>query len=431
MRRLLLVSYCFPPQRNPESLLVLATTKALVAAGWHVTVVTVDPSQTPEAVDQDLIGEIPESVFIVRTGNLERYLSAVPRIRRICWYGLEFLGLPEQQCGWFFAARDAVQDQLASGQFDIVHSWASYQTSNIVALVTRKCHKLPWVAHFSDPWTDSPYYRPASFLQKIESRKIERSIIEKADAVVFTTPETVNLVMKKYSLEFRKKACVVPHGYDPSLLLPDQNRISAEPVIKKRLTITHTGAFYPGLREPKPLLYALAMLNQTKGLAERIHFRLVGPNATRYQSLVMSLGLEGIVELLPPVGRRDAILEAARADILLVIDAPADESVFLPSKLIDYLMFKKHIYGISPSRGATARVLNEAGFTSNDPADIEGIAIALERFMHLDQASLAQMPVQFAGCLRRYHIAETTGHLCNILDRAIDASTEMGEATSV
>ena len=34
---------------------------------------------------------------------------------------------------------------------------------------------------------------------------------------------------------------------------------------------------------------------------------------------------------------------AAAADVLLVIDAPADESLFLPSKLIDYLPAGKPI----------------------------------------------------------------------------------------
>ena len=43
--------------------------------------------------------------------------------------------------------------------------------------------------------------------------------------------------------------------------------------------------------------------------------------------------------------------------MLLVIDAPADESLFLPSKLIDYLPARKPILGLTPARGASADLI--------------------------------------------------------------------------
>ena len=47
------------------------------------------------------------------------------------------------------------------------------------------------------------------------NRQLEARVIEHADRVVFTTPETVDLVMAKYPALWRKKVRVIPHGYNP------------------------------------------------------------------------------------------------------------------------------------------------------------------------------------------------------------------------
>ena len=49
------------------------------------------------------------------------------------------------------------------------------------------------------------------------------------------------------------------------------------------------------------------------------------------------------------------------ADLLLIVDAPARLSVFLPSKLVDYLGARRPILSLTPE-GAARRVTREAGF---------------------------------------------------------------------
>jgi hypothetical protein len=65
------------------------------------------------------------------------------------------------------------------------------------------------------------------------------------------------------------------------------------------------------------------------------------------------------------------------ADALLVIDAPGAQSVFLPSKLIDYLGARRPIFGITPP-GTAADLLAELGYLASDPTDTEAIASGLK-----------------------------------------------------
>jgi glycosyltransferase involved in cell wall biosynthesis len=62
------------------------------------------------------------------------------------------------------------------------------------------------------------------------------------------------------------------------------------------------------------------------------------------------------------------------ADVLVVIDADIPGSVFLPSKLIDYIGAGRPILGITPLDSATARVIKESGGWVVPPKDTEAFA---------------------------------------------------------
>jgi glycosyltransferase involved in cell wall biosynthesis len=419
--RLLLVSYAFPPQRNAESMLVLATVRALTQAGWEITVLTIDHTRTTEPVDLDLLQDVPPGVAVIRAGGWEHVGARYRGPWRAFWYGLRMLGLPERHCAWYFPALRAAHSLLKTQHFDAMHSWANYHVSNIVALQLHRAYRLPWVAHFSDPWTDSHYFRSRSTpLQRLTCARLERRIIEEAGAVVFVTDETARLVMRKYPEALQAKVRIVPHGYDPAVLagLPPETRSDNG---GRPLRLVHVGAFYPGLREPISLLRALASVHQEHALDGRLHLRLVGPYTEHYRELTRQLGLEKIVELQPAVGRQASMLEARRADVLLIIDAPSSgseggESVFMPSKLVDYLMLRKPILGVTPARGATARVLGELGFPIAEPTDTAGIANAVRQLLRAHAAHELALPVGFDRVAEQYHIARTTAALSAVLD---------------
>ena len=143
------------------------------------------------------------------------------------------------------------------------------------------------------------------------------------------------------------------------------------------MRLVYTGRFYAGVRTPLPLLRALAELNDREPLAgARSLVRRAACRGVRARRRGARRRVARAVPRPRAAGRGRAA--AADADVLLVIDAPSDgPSVFLPSKLIDYLPFRKPILGLTPEPGASARLLRRLGCPVAPPDDVDAIASAL------------------------------------------------------
>jgi hypothetical protein len=102
----------------------------------------------------------------------------------------------------------------------------------------------------------------------------------------------------------------------------------------------------------------------------------------------------------------DSLEIAQSAHLLLVIDAPAEHSVFLPSKIVDYLALRRPILALTPPAGASARVLGGLGFPTVNPSDEEGILAMLREALRRWQNGQSATIVPPADGLRRYDIRD-------------------------
>src|SRR5207244_12707693 len=95
-----------------------------------------------------------------------------------------------------------------------------------------------------------------------------------------------------------------------------------------------------GIRTPVPLPRALADLDPAQPLGARLAVQFIGPQVQEFEAAARELGVGGIVSFAPRRPIEEVLAAAARADVLLVIDAPsAGPSPLLPSRLVCYLMF--------------------------------------------------------------------------------------------
>jgi hypothetical protein len=234
---------------------------------------------------------------------------------------------------------------------------------HLAGLKIKRATGVPWIAHFSDPWVDSPFRQSIPILTQL-NRTMERAVIAKANRLVFCSRETVDLVMRKYPPEWKDKTAVVPHAFDLSLYgdqTPQQNG----------MILRYIGNFY-GKRTPQPLIDALfALQREQPGILNNLRAELVGQIDTRF-SLPKELP-PGLLSILPPVDYLDSLRLMRTANLLLVIDAPYDESVFLPSKLIEYIGARRPIFAISPP-GVTAKLVERLGGFVANPNSIPEIA---------------------------------------------------------
>jgi glycosyltransferase involved in cell wall biosynthesis len=399
VRRLLAISWAMPPLLAPRALQVPLNLKYLAQQGWEITVITAShrPPWKGMRYDPALETRFHDMGFtIVPVESPERSL-----LRRALWrYIAPLRPVPDNQRPWSHHAVQAAQNLLKAVPYDSILSFAVPWSDHLVGLELHRQTGIPWIAHFSDPWVDSPYFAGSGRVRRM-SEQLEEAVIREADRVVFVTNQTVDLVMKKYPAEWRKKVCVIPHGYEPSEQ-PTQSRVEGK---QDRLRLIYTGTFY-GLRSPAPLFHALHQLRDTS-LAQYIDVKLVGqiPEKYGYQRLAHELGLDDIVHFtgVLPYARTQAI--TAEADVLLVIDAAnLESSVFLPSKLVDYLPFQKPIVGITPLQGASAELIRRLGCQVAAPDDVEAIARVLADLVETWRAGNLSVGADYLSAAADYDI---------------------------
>lgn len=408
--RLLLVSHSFPPTRDPESFLAGDSARALSQKGWDVTVLTIRANDGMEPVDGEDEQADATAFTASRTRSPEHALYAIPIAGELLRRTLLYLGLPNAESLWFPFAVQRGKRLLAEQHYDVLYSRAFSPVSHMVALTLKRISGCPWVAHWGDPWVDSPYFKPRG-LQRRTCLRLEEQIMRAADAIEFITPQAADLVMAKYPPSWRAKVHISPHAYDPASLpvvQPVGNRDG-------RLHLVHTGRFY-GQRSPEPLLRALALLKARRNLAGELRVTLVGQIVPAHRALCRELGLDDVVTFAGPLTRRESLLAAAEADLLLLVDAPSEgPSVFLPSKLIDYLSLARPILGITPAQGASADVLHRLGCPQVEPHDVDAIAATLAQLLDAWQAGNWALPPTYRQAAQEFRLDTVSAALDALL----------------
>jgi len=410
MKRLLAVSWEMPPMYGPRAMQVSRVLDRLAGMGWRPAAVCLAPRPGGPHWFAGMASDAPAGVELVRVPSPEEWLAVraawrvVPRLR----------DFPDATRVWVPRAARAAARIAEAGDCAGLITFAQPWSDHLVGLRVRHTTGLPWVAHFSDPWADSPYATPR---QRSIWRRMEEEVVRQAAAVVFVTEETAELVMAKYPDAYRDKVSVVPHGF-----VARANDLAPRSVDNRRpLRLVYAGRFYAGVRTPVPLLRAVARLNAREPLAGALEILFVGPHVQEFEQDAAGLGLDALVRFRGRVPPAEAAQAAADADVLLVVDAPSDgPSVFLPSKLIDYLPFRKPILGVTPESGASARLLRRLGCPVAPPDDVDAIANALAGLVRRWREGTLAVGESFDAVAAGFEIGRTARALHDVLIRAFD-----------
>ena len=234
---------------------------------------------------------------------------------------------------------------------------------HLAGLRLKRAIGMPWIAHFSDPWADNPHRRIPVLRQL--NKGLEAEVVDAADRLIFTSDETLELVMRKYPPRMATKSRVLPHSFDPMMY-------GSTNACHDGIVVRYLGNFY-GRRKPDPLIKAVQQLyREQPDLLQNVRIEFVGGIRRAPTSLLDGLP-PTLIRFLPPVDYRTSLTLMESADLLLVIDAPFEESVFLPSKLIEYIGALRPIFAITPP-GTSAKVVSKVGGLVAHPEHIEDVA---------------------------------------------------------
>ena len=382
--KLLLLTYAFSPHQAPEAFLAAKSLSKIDS--YTVDVLTLDYDGLGVSIDTSInhyveknFGKIfrvkPPSWINKSSFNFLRYISHFPDKFSI-FNNLVF--------------KKAIDIDVY--KYDAIITWSQSHSIHLAALkIKKKFPKLPWIAHLSDPWADNPFLL-RYFGYRTFQKPLEKKVIKNANAINFTTNLTRMMVMKKYPKDWINKTYVTPHSYDLSLYSSKRENISDD------LKIAYFGNFY-GPRNPVNFLKALEIIhNEDKNFFKNILFQFIGKWIGNENWNLGDLNLpKNLVRTEKSISYITSLKRMLDADMLLILDAPFDISVFFPSKLVDYIGAQKPILAITPE-GSCADIVREAGGLVYSPDTIESIqngiksAIKSLRFRTSKSILLNQMP---------------------------------------
>ena len=371
MKKVLIITYYWPPSGGAGVQRWLKFAKYLPEFGWQPVILTVDPhyASYPQR-DESLFAEVDSNCLVYTTKSFELYnlYKWVSGKKEVPYGGFaneskegllqkasKFLRgnflLPDPRKGWNKYALKKAAELIQEFNIDTVVTTSPPHSTQLIGLKLKQKFNIRWIADLRDPWTDIYYYnqfKHTALALKVD-KGYERKVIENADRLVTVSEDVKRIFAEKSNLQIAAKTAVVPNGFDE-----EDFRIT-EVQAETRKVITYTGTISEAY-DVDAFLDALVQMNTS--LKSNILIRFVGKVPPSVAQKFRNTGLE--VELVGYVDHPKSIEYLFRSDLLLlVIPKVKNNQGILTGKFFEYLASQKPVLAIGPVDGDLARIMEE------------------------------------------------------------------------
>ena len=400
MKRVLIISYYWPPTGGSGVQRWVKFAKYLPSEGWQPVIYT---PENPEqlAVDESLAAEVPEAAEVVKTRIIEPYELYKKLLRRsghskeavevnpvnaqnksllqkAAMWVRGNLFRPDPRCLWIGPSVRFLKKYLSEHPVDLIVSTGPPQSMHMIGLRLSRETGLPWIADFRDPWTKIFYFKHLSMTPATERwhRKMEKKVLDEASAVVAVSP----LVQQEFQAMTDTPVELITNGFD-------ECDFSSEPCTKayggasQEFTITHTGLFAAD-GNPTVLWDVLAeKCHADEAFRKLLRIKLIGKTDDQILKALKDRGLEESLINMGYQTHSVAVDQQRQASVLILpLRKEPEYKAVLPGKLFEYLASQRPILGIGQPDGAMAMIVNETRTgTVIDWNDKKGISQYIEQ----------------------------------------------------
>ena len=380
MKKLLFVSYYWPPSGGPGVQRAVKFVKYLPAHGIDPVVVTVDPAHASYPLtDSSLAHDIPDHVRVVRTKSFEplrfyRLFSPGKKLPSPGFAGADKPGfmekvwrfargnllIPDARKGWNSYALKVCTQLLQEDDYQAVLTTSPPHSTQLIGLALQQRFGIPWVADLRDPWTDIYYNRDLYRLRFAWKRdaRLEKTVLEKANAVITVSDSLKELLASKSTRIDRDKIHVIPNGFDHD----DFNFLHDGNVSPRATTKPFVIGYIGTMSDAYPVdgfIKAVMMFLQEHPSAD-LKIRFTGQLSEGILETFRNSGLAGKMIFNEHVDHGMAVQQMVASDLLLLIipDVSHNEGI-LTGKLFEYFASRRPILGFGPLEGDAANMIRQ------------------------------------------------------------------------
>lgn len=372
MKRVLIITYYWPPSGGSGVQRWVKFSKYLPKNGWQPVIYTPENPDVPTH-DESLLKDIAEDTEIIKRPILEPYSlyrkimgrNSSVQMANLAGTGIKQsfkdklslflrgnLFIPDPRVWWVQPSIRFLLKYLKEHPVDAIISTGPPHSVHLIALELSKRLHLPWMVDFRDPWTGMYYFNNLRLTEcsKRKYHRQEQSVIDGASVVLTCTPA----VREDFRKRTRTPVEMVTNGFDAE----DYN---ITPESDGFFNLTQTGQMGAD-GNPVVLWRVLGGLCKTEpGMREKLRIRLIGTIDREVLETIKEYGLEENLVLRGYLTHPDAVKEQLSAELLLIpLRKNPEMAKILPGKIFEYLAARRPVLGFGQEDGVMAGLIRES-----------------------------------------------------------------------
>ena len=396
-KKVLIITYYWPPSGGSGVQRWLKFVKYLVRAGWEPYVFTPEnPSFTIE--DNSLQKDVPDSIQVIRFPIWEPYqlffklssllgnktpqhadfISTGKRgfFQQVSsWIRGNFF-IPDARIFWVKPSVEYLIDFINRNKIEKIITTGPPHSMHLIGLRLKQLNPtLQWIADFRDPWSEWDLLDTLSLTRFARKRHaaLEKRVLTTANRVITIAPYHVN----RLEILSGRKVDLITNGFDGDDFVGIQHQRT------DKFTIRHIG-IVDELRDPKPVMMAIKQLSSLDSdFASHVLIEFIGNVNSTFKNFVKEdKQISAITKFVDQLPHRQLLKLYSTTDLqLLVLAHSTIAPGNLPGKFFEYLASGRPILGIGPAHGDAAEILQQthAGII-RERDDFEGIKSELTRY---------------------------------------------------
>lgn len=371
LKRVLIITYHWPPSGGITVLRCLKIAKYLREFGWEPVILTAE-NAAYQYLDYNNELDIPDGIEILRvpiiepinafkilsgrkqntpvqniTSNSSQKKTFIDKLGM--WIRGNFF-IPDARFLWIKPSVSFLTTYLQNNPVDALFTDGPPHTNTVIGLQIAKKFNLPWIADFQDPWTQVDYYKEL-YIGKRADRKHKE--LEKA---VFDTAQQITIASPTWKTDLEsigaKDVEVLYYGYDEA----DFKDFKAVP--NEDFTIVHAGLLGSD-RNPVTFFEVLGnLIQEAPQLKDKIKIKLAGEVDLSVQNCIEQNGLKALTTYCGMISRQEVYaLYAAASLLILPVNQAANAKGRIPGKLFELLRTAKPILVFGPTDGDVKEII--------------------------------------------------------------------------
>jgi glycosyltransferase involved in cell wall biosynthesis len=371
MKKVLIITYNWPPGGGIVVLRCLKFVKYLRNFGWEPIVYTVSNPTYPY-LDYSNEKDIPEGITIIKQPIVEpigifkkisgrkknepllNIVQSSSKKRSFAdTFGIWVRGnffIPDARALWIKPSVKYLEKYLKDNPVDAILTDGPPHTNTVIGLKLAQKLNIPWLADFQDPWTQVDYYEKLLIGKRADKkhRKLEQDTFKTANKITIASPTW----KKDIESIGAKNVDVVYYGFDEDDFRGFEKKSSA-----------HFKLFHAGLlgndRNPSVLFESLSeLISENPELKQIVRIVLAGETDYEIFETIKQNHLEEVTENLGIINRQEVFKHYSDSSLLLLpINKSKNAKGRIPGKLYEYMRTFTPILAFGPKDGDVKHII--------------------------------------------------------------------------